>query len=131
MEVFDHGAAGTQIKKFEMNGMNDDMAKAILERADFELTKLGLPLEIHLTSSWGAPMSFGSRPAQALIVVDEAGTLRHSRGWPEFGEGPPSEGFGAGASDSRAPNAGFYSSAEKLWAAIRNDKVPGAKHGGK
>lgn len=123
VEVFDHGTgrvAGTQITKFEIQGMNDDMAAAVLANASFQLEKLGLPVEVHFAPPW-----FGRHKATPMIAVDETGALRGSSSWEAFNP----EHFSAlsnGGTDRypQAENAAFYATPEKLWASLHHDSIP-------
>jgi len=86
----------------------------------FELDKLGLPLEVHLTPPW-----FGRHKATPVIAVDETGSMRGHANWEAFDP----EHFSAmsnGGTDRypQASNAGFYSTPETLWASIHRDSIP-------
>jgi hypothetical protein len=107
------GAAVMEMTKFEIFGMNDDMAIAVLENAGYEIEKLELPLEVHVSSP------FGNHRGKPMFAVDEAGTIRHQENWhsmePYTSRGTPRK---------KAYNADFYSTAAKFWAAIRHDSIP-------
>lgn len=123
VEVFDHGTgrvAGTQITKFEIHGMNDDMAAAVLANAGYKLEGLGLPVEVHFAPPW-----FGRHKPTPMIAIDETGALRATSSWEAFDPEHSSSLSNGGTSRyPQAGNAEFYSTPEKLWAAIRTDSIP-------
>lgn len=105
-----------QIGRFELIGMSDDLAIAVLQRAQHRLGRLGLPLEIEMPPQF--QRHIGARPPdpQPLMVIDEAGVIRHAIGWDALRTTPYSpdgEGF---------PE--YIYRPDLVWAAIRDQELP-------
>ncbi len=76
-----NGQASVGVNRFRINGMNDDMAKAVLARAGHQLGKLQLPLEISID-----PFGMGETYGRPMVVIDEAGVLQDVIGWAPLAE---------------------------------------------
>ncbi len=69
-----------QFRSFEIYGMNDDVALAVVERSGYRLDRLGLPVEIEIeVPRWGMTGSFFP-----TLVVNPDAVLRGSRDWDEI-----------------------------------------------
>jgi hypothetical protein len=102
--VIDDGdGASIAIDRFQINGMNDDMAIAVMGRAGHQLAKLGIPLEIHV--------ALPSVPLwSATLLIDEHGALQDALDWDVMNDD----------SSTRSANSAFYSTPARLWDAMKN-----------
>lgn len=95
------GADGYSIERYELVGLNKEMAKAVLDGAQGKLGSLGLPTEISITTKGhGYP---------EMLVVDEKTTIRYSTSWNLFRQSPASARF---------------DSPDKAWKELRNAVIP-------
>ena len=103
--TIDLNPSGHSITKFQIAGMNADMANAVLTGANRRLDRLGIPTEIQLVPQWSR-----QRP---IIVVDEHGNLRTSGHWRDYEASYPAiqEVFAR------------FATPEKAWATLRGEVI--------
>ncbi len=98
--------SGPTVDRFQLLGMNSDMANAVLGGASRRINKLGLPTEIEIAPTWSR--------LKWIIVVDEAGELRTSTPWNEFRTDVPALG----------PIVAAYGTPAKAWDRLREVLIP-------
>jgi hypothetical protein len=99
------GADGYSVDRYELVGLNKEMAKAVFEGAQGKIGRLGLPTEIMITTKQsGYP---------EMLVVDENQALRFSTSWNLLRQPP-------------FPAARRFASAESAWKELRNAHIPNA-----
>lgn len=109
-------APSLKIDRFELVGMSDDLAIAVLQRAQYRLSQLKLPLEIELPRQHQLHINGRDRHPKPLMAIDEAGAIRHTVGWDALRttiDSPNAAGF---------PE--YIYRPELVWAAIRDRELP-------
>lgn len=112
MRLLDHGnTLQAVVDRFDVHGMNHDMALAVMERAEYRLGRLGLPLEVEVTPPvWGKKLLDGN----PFFVVDERGALHSSRGWSEITARLRSQHV------QQPDNADVFLTPERAWSWLRD-----------
>ncbi len=111
----DNDTLQVRFLSFQVHGMNNDMARAILEHAGHRLDNLQLPLEIEIE-----PPRWGMRSGVdfPFLVVDAKGTLRDARDWGAIKEAVKHKFF-------KAPrDVALIATPYACWEALKPAKLP-------
>lgn len=99
---------------FQIHGMNDDTAIAVLERAQYQLDRIGLPLEIEMLPPPWAVRNWIDLP---FLVIGEGGDARFARNWDAIVESL------ADRSWKQPRDARLIATPQAAWETIRGAKI--------
>jgi hypothetical protein len=101
-------------KTFEIHGMNDDVALAILQRGQYRLGQIQLPLEIEMLPPRWAVRNWIDLP---FFVVDADAQVRAARNWEAITESLAARDW------QRPRDANLIATPQAAWDAIRGAKL--------
>ena len=81
---------------------------AVVEKAGYQVGKLGIPLEVHFSQSWDGN---GGDVGVPILIVDETGAVRGSEMWEAFAVGR--------LSARKRSDAEFYKDPATMWESLR------------